>query len=113
LGTKYIAKLHRDESCTLVSLLGNFRQARFVRAFEDFADRVPDYDNRSIGLVFPRQGYQRGLILHMGHDFWMPKTTRLVFSFGSEDKRRSLVLEPFGQLVTFIAKEGIVEASDD
>ena len=104
-GTRYMRGLHRDNACMMPNVINNFSRTPIVKAMEGFLDSVPaDLQDGCVGVVFPRRGYQRGMIIHTGHGFWRPNVARLVYDYGKPSRKKRLVVEPFGELVKWIAK---------
>ena len=85
----------------LPSLFQKFSKAPFVAAFEAHYERYArEADGRAIGLVFPRKGINRGLIVHNGVD--LPEQvfhgTVLTYTGGKNNSDR-LFVQPFQAVV--------------
>ena len=104
-GTRYMLGLHRNNACMMPNVINNFSRTPIVKAFEDFIESTPDDRMEGcVGVVFPRRGYQRGMIIHTGHGFWRPNVARLVYDYGKPNSKKRLVVEPFGELIKWIAR---------
>lgn len=104
-GTRYMKGLHANNACIMPNIINNFWRTPIAKAFEDFVETAPEERlDGCVGVVFPRRGYQRGMIVHNGHRFWRPNVARLVYDYGKPNKKKRLVVEPFGELVKWIAK---------
>lgn len=58
-------KLHTDASCLLPALFKDFEKVPFVVAYEAFFAKMQKRAHgRTIGLVFPRKGIPKGLVIH-------------------------------------------------
>lgn len=104
-GTKYMTGLHQNNKCIMPQLFKNFSATPVVEAFEEFLQEVPEErQGGCIGLVFPRRGYARGMIIHTGHGFWRPNLTRLVYDYGTPKNKKRLIVEPFGELIKWMSR---------
>lgn len=105
-GTAYITGLHANPKCMMPQLMNNFSNTPVIGLFEEFLKEVPeDQRERCLGLVFPRRGYTRGMIIHTGHGFWRRNVLRLVYDYGTPKKKERLVLEPFQSLIAWMGKQ--------
>ena len=105
-------KLHLDKHAMIPSLFKQFNEAPFVEAYEEFYEHMLSRANgrsngRSLGLVFPRKGIVRGLIIYSGDlDLQIPHSLLWTYTGGTRKALHRLYVRPFQQLVEAIHNKG-------
>lgn len=111
LGTSLLdgAKLHVDPKAILPRWFDAFESLPFFKKYEDFYEQVADLaGNRSIGLIFPRKGFAKGLIIHNASptDFWCNRTVSIAYRCGTAATPRYICVESFAAVVEAIYNNG-------
>lgn len=109
LGTDHLpgVRLHVDPRSILPALIKNFANAPFVKAYDEFYEQVHDRAfDRTVGLVFPRKGIMRGLIIfNAGLDHYWHHHAEIVYHGGTRDNPYQLHTKSFAALIESIRKE--------
>lgn len=101
--------IHTDPRCFLPQLFKNFDKTPFVTAYELFFERVADrVDGRAVGLVFPRKGIRRGLVIHNGDDLdrRVFRGTVMTYHGGGKKEQLRLYVQPFQTMIEALYAEG-------
>lgn len=102
-------RLHQKKDATLPALFTRFQSFPPVKFYEDWFERVErDANGRAIGLLFPRKGIQRGLILHNGEGLeglWLHGMVA-TYTGGNRKHPYRLYLQAFAPLVEAIHNKG-------
>jgi hypothetical protein len=101
-------KLHLDKKAMIPSLFRQFNEAPFVAAYEQFYESmVARANGRSLGMVFPRKGIVRGLIIYSGDfDLDIPHSLLWTYTGGTKKSLHRLYVRPFQQVVEAIHNKG-------
>jgi hypothetical protein len=89
--------IHKDPRSIHPLWFKSFTSLPFMRAFEARFDELSAASNgKPIGMVFPRKGFQQGLIVHTGsyEHFVMPGASCHVFK-GGKKHGSNIVVQPF------------------
>jgi hypothetical protein len=109
-----VEPLHKNPKAILPIWFKTFLHLPFMEAYEAAYDAWPAKD-RPFGMVFPRNGFKQGLIVHNGdlHQFVPPNASCHVYLGGSDKKRRKkqhhqimLVVQPFTAFLDHIYNRG-------
>ena len=94
-------QVHTDQHSFEPERYKKFDWVPFVIAYRDFKEKVGESD-RSIGLVFPRRGFQQGMIIHNDYSeqYW---TTDSCWVHKDSDGEK-LFVQPFDALLIGIKK---------
>ena len=109
LGTQRLEKLHLSQKMLLPALFKFFDQTPMVEAYAKFYEEAQSSAmGRPIGLVFPRKGIMRGLIIHNGEklDESCFHGLSLVYHGGSKKHRHKLFVQSFQQLIESLFAKG-------
>lgn len=99
LGYANPGRLHQDNRATLPALFRRFEDAPFVAAYAAlFEQAAPLAAGRTVGLLFPRKGVVRGLLMHNGLALWVPGTT-ITYHGGTREEPTQLVVQAFAAVV--------------
>jgi len=85
-----------------------FMSLPFMYAYREIWDSmVTERAFRPLGMVFPRKGFQQGLIVHNGDvEKFVPAGSSCHLYVGGGDKKMSLVVQPFTGLLDHIHDKG-------
>jgi hypothetical protein len=100
--------LHEHKKATLPALFTRFSFAPFIKFYEEWFEQAERLaNNRTIGLVFPRKGIRRGLILHNGglDGVWF-RGTVCTYTAGTREHPSKLYLQAFAPLIEAIYANG-------
>lgn len=106
--TRRLERLHLDKRMFLPSLFKKFSEAPFVGAYEEYYETViGEADGRAVGLIFPRKGIPRGLIVHNGVNLPSRVFHGLVLTYtgGKKDTQR-LFVQPFQSFIESLYNRG-------
>lgn len=106
--------LHLLQEAILPAWFRNFRHLPFILPYEAFYDGLGEEAGlKPVGLVFPRRGFQQGLVVHNGpvDKFVPPRTPCFLYAGG--EKAMSLVVQPFIGLLDHIYARGRGWKPDD
>jgi hypothetical protein len=95
--------LHRDPKAFHPQWWKNFMRLPFIPAYQKFYDSIGAHTmTRHCGLVFPRRGFQQGLVVHNGEfaDYVSPGHTAHVYL--APDGHQMLFVQPFQNLLDHI-----------
>jgi hypothetical protein len=104
--TKLDYRVSRDPYSTEVARFKKFQWVPFVVAFEQFRrENVEHGADRPLGLVYPRDGLQRGMVIHndSSEKFWTSGYCE-VYKFPGSDVR--YYVQPFSVLIDAISDGG-------
>lgn len=97
-------KLHTDPRTLLPSLYKSFTNAPFVEAFYEWRRLArPAADGRTIGLIVPRNGMPKGLIIH-GPGLLESNSYRGVTMTWSDGEAEPLYLRSYADLILAICQ---------
>lgn len=94
--------VHKDANCNFPALFQNFRNAPFVKAYEELYERISVSD-RSVGLIFPRNRIQQGLIIHNDEEI-AKKVEGMTLTLNTKGK--FLFVQPFASVINSIYNHG-------
>ena len=108
LTAKYSRDLHEQVSCGQVAMFRNFRKSTLYRWYQDSVDEARSYPaewgGRPCGLIVPRLGLARGLIVHESVPYH-PVGLQFVFR-GGPPRDELLIVQPLSSLLTAMYARG-------
>lgn len=111
LATKRLGSLHTDPRCFLPALFKRFDETPFWSAYEDhyeqYADRAKE-TGRAVGLVFPRKGIIRGLVIHNyeGDQTQRFQGTSLIYQAVTGKRTTRIYVQAFQAFVAALSARG-------
>lgn len=101
LTSQRIEGIHLDKRAFLPALFEKFLDAPFVTPYEDYREgAVREADGRAIGMVFPRKGISRGLIVHDGVNLPDRCFAGTVLTYTDrKTATKKLFVQPFARLI--------------
>jgi hypothetical protein len=108
LGVRRIHRLHTDKRAFLPAMFKNFKDVPFVTAYAEFFEqRCDEAETRAVGLVFPRKGIDRGLVIHNGVNLPPRVFHGLVLTYtGGKKETAHLYVQPFQSLIQALHNKG-------
>ena len=98
--------LHRDRHAVHPRWFRNFRHLPFYKPYAEFYENVGD-GLTPVGLIFPRKGFQQGLVLHNGPlEEYVPSNGGAHVYVGGGKEPMTLVVQPLSCLLDQIYRKG-------
>lgn len=101
--------LHLLQEAIFPAWLKNFRNLPIVEPFESFYESLGDERTvRPVGMIFPRNGFPQGLILHTGSpdQFVPPRSGYFCYHGGDKKHPLDLVVQPYSLFLDHIYSRG-------
>lgn len=102
------AKLHLDPRTFLPAMFKNFAAVPFVTAYEEVLEQLyPSANGRSVGLVFPRNGFRLGMVI-FNETFEQTNYhgLSLVYRGGDRKHVNRLFVQPFQETILALWNKG-------
>jgi len=101
--------IHRDQRSIHPAWFRSFRGLPFVRKYEEHFEELGDlYKGTPIGMVFPRKGFQQGMILHNGDwELFVPPQSSCHLFKGGKTHKMNLIVQPYIGFIDHL-KKGLV-----
>lgn len=97
-------RLHLDAGCLLGGLFRNFRQSKFVKAYEDLYQERGGEDGKTLALCFPYQSLRQGLVIYLADK---PKYhVGLALSYAVQPGKPMLIVQAYQKLIEAIHANG-------
>ena len=104
LGQPIEKPLHYRQEAVFPNWLNRPRRLPFLIPYEEFVECYPHGKGTNVGLVFPRQGFRYGLVVHDGDpERWVPPGEGYV-GMAPKKQQRRLVVQSFRGLLDQVAK---------
>lgn len=99
--------LHKDPKAVLPLWMKTFLELPFIQAYRKFYENLgQEADSQPVGLVFPRRGFARGLIVHNAGQHFVQPHSGCFYYYGGDST--SLVVQPFVNFVHYVCdREGL------
>lgn len=99
-------KLHTDPRAVLPALFRDFARVPFVVAYDALVEQRAGDDDRPLGLVFPRKGFRKGMIIHDGAGLDPAVSRGLVLTYQGRDPRHRLFVQPYQTFLEGLYRKG-------